>query len=410
MPSNSNIIASIDIGCSKIVILLADEQEDGILDVFASGIGASAGIEKGLIVDIDALIEAIKSVVKFVQDNYNTKFNNVVVNISDPNLTTLNRSGQVVINDKQITAKDIKSAINTAMAIPTPTNKLMIYQEPNCFNITLESSQVMVSNPLGMQAQALNVQMHLVSVFAQTVQNIKQSLDDSGLGASIVMPSSLASSAIYVSQDEKEQGVCLLDIGAANTDLSVFIAGSIHYSAVIQSAGEQITKNIASAFNTSFAEAERLKIQCNCAETRLIQTDKLIEFRQTGADEVSYLSHQELAEVIEGGYLSLFAQIRKKLKTEKLERILKAGFLLSGGGSKALGCADLLMRSSRIKAKMASCNTDKIIANQRLIIDPVYGCALGLLLLHNHIPYLQTIQANAKPYKGKIKKLLGANF
>jgi cell division protein FtsA len=411
MASDNNFLVSVDIGSSKIVILLAEEI-NGRLEVFGHAKGESAGVKKGLIVDVEQASQAIKRVAEDAYLSCNTDFHNVSVNISDPHLTVINREGQIKVSGNKITEQDIESAIKTARAVPTPANKQVINSVSNRY--TLDKDPIthqgdVVEQPIGQEAETLEVSMHIVTVSNQYVNVIDQSIRKSNLGLSNIVLNSMASSEPYITQFEKVNGICLIDIGSGVSNLSVFTHGGITYSSVIQEGGDQITEDIAYAFNTSFDEAERLKIDYGNAQVKSIREDKLIKFQQIDdhKDHNHYLSHQSLIEVIEQSYLELFSHIRKNLEGQNLysRSVIKSGFVLTGGATKIVGCDELLLSCFKIRTKFGRVNPDRITA-ERSILDPVYACALGLLLYEPDESNLRGVQLdNVRNIFGKIKQL-----
>jgi len=416
MAADNNFFVSLDIGSSKIVILLAEKSKEieGQLKIFGHGIGPSAGVKKGLIVDSEKTSQAINAVVEKAYSSCNTKFFNVSVNISDPHLTIINRKGQVLIADSVITEKDVELALKSAKAVATSTNKQVINSVPNSFIIDkdpITHRGVEVDKPVGLEAKTLEANMHIVIASNQAVGSIEKSIQKSNLGTSMIVLNSMASSEPYLSQDEKDNGVCLVDIGSGVTNISVFTNGGITHSAIFKSAGDQITEEIAYAFNASFTEAERLKIQYGDAQVKSLREDQLIKFKPIGSLEECYLSSHSLVEVIEQAYLDLFSLIRQNLKSKKLDRSLKSGYVLTGAGSKTQGCDELFLRSFRVRSKLGQVDTEKIDGNEMIISDPTYACALGLLLYEPDESYLEELQPdNTVGFMGKIGKIKGNLF
>jgi cell division protein FtsA len=414
MASDNNFLVSVDIGSSKIVVLLADEI-NGRLEVFGYAKGHSAGVKKGVIVDIEEASQAIGKVAKDACLSCDVKdFINVSINISDPHLTVINREGQITVSGYKITEQDVESAVKTARAVPIPTNKQVISSVVNHFTLDkdpITHQGVEVEQPIGQEATTLEASMHIVTVSNQCVNAIDQSIRKSNLGLSNIVLNSMASSETYITQDEKDSGICLIDIGSGVTNLSVFIHGGITYSAVIQVGGDQITEDIAYAFNTSFEEAERLKIDHSNEQEKSISQDKLVLFQQIDDPEESerYLSQQSLVEVIEQSYLDLFSEIKKDLKSQKLYRSLNSGFVLTGGASKIQGCDALMLSNFSTRTKFGRVNTDKITTKkvqfEKDLKDPVYACALGLLLYEPDESDLIGVQSdNERNLFGKIKQ------
>ncbi len=381
--ADNNFIVSIDIGSYKIAVLLAEEV-NGKLSVFGHAQGNSLGVEKGVVVDTEKCSEAIKKVAEAARLSCNTNFHNVSVNISDENLTAISREGQIFVKADKVTKQDINEAVKTACAVPTPMNKQVISSTPNCYTLDkdpITHQGTVVEQPIGQQATTLGVNMYIVTVSNQYVDAVEQSIRKSGLGLSNIVLSSMASSEAYITQAEKDSGICLIDIGSGVSNISVFTQGSITHSAVFQVAGDQITEAIANAFNTSFAQAEYLKLEYGNAQSGSIHKDRLIKFQQINDahGQYCYLSHQSLLEVIEQSYLSLFTLIQQDLKFKNLHRSLKSGFVLTGGASKIKGCEALSLSFFKIRSQLGRVNTQKITAEIG-ILDPIYGCALGLLL------------------------------
>ncbi len=408
MARDDNFFVSVDVGSRKTVVLLAEEV-NGRLEVFGHGVSESFGVKKGLINDVKLAAQSIKEAAKKAYLSCNTDFHHVSVNISDPHLTVINREGQIFIADDEISEQDLNAAIKTARAVPTPTNKQVINSVSNCYTLDkdpITHQGVVVDQPIGQEAKTLEVAMHIVTVSNQCVNAIEQSVREGGLGLHNIVLNSMASSEAYIAQDEKDSGICLIDIGAGVTNFSVFTKGGITYSAVIQNGGDQVTQDIADAFDTSFKEAEQLKIEYGNAQAKAIREDKLIKFQQIDEPkEVEhYLSHQSLVEVIEQSYLNLFSQIRQDLKAKKLYHLLKSGFVLTGGASKIQGCDALLLSCFSIRAKQGRVNTDRITA-ERSLLEPEYACALGLLLFEYDESDLRVAQEdNNSNIFGKIKR------
>ena len=404
--ADSNFIASIDVGSRKIVVLLADE-ENGRFTVTGYAIGESAGVKKGVIVDVEQASQAIKKVAEAACSSCDiSSFFNVSTNISDPHLTVTNRDGQIFLPTHEVGEDDVRTAVKNACGIPTPTNKQVINSVINHFVLDKDTETgqgVVTDQPIGQKATNLEVNMHIVMVSNQCVDAIDRSMQKSKFGLNNIVLNSMASSEVYLTQDEKDNGICLVDIGAGVTNLSVFTKGGITYSAVIQKGGDQITEEIAYAFDTSFEEAERLKIEYGDAQTKSIREDKLILFVQADDDpdqSEHYLSHQSLVEVIEKAYLELFSLVKKDLQSHKLDRLLKSGLVLTGGASKIKDCDALMLKYFNVRTKLGCINTEKITTKkvqfENSLKDPVYACALGLLLFEPNKSDFRETEANNK--------------
>ncbi len=404
MASGDNFFASVDIGTSKIVVLIADE-EDGKIEVFGYGIGPSDGVKNALIIDIDKVAKAISRVVETAYLSCNTRIHNVATNICDLHLSTINQDRQISVSGKKITKENVIEAIKTASATPIPANKQILNASVNHF--TIDQDTTAIDQPIGLEATVLGAQVHVSIVSNQAMSSIHQVVEKSDLGLSEVVLDSIASSRTCITQDEKDNGICLIDMGAGVSNISVFMSGGITYSHVFKIGGNQITQNIANAFNTSFIEAERLKIEHGYAQLKIAPADKLIQFKQLDSMDNRYLSLHNLVEVIEKSYLDICRLIKQNLKTKKLDRSLKSGLVLTGGVSLIEGCEGLFVNTFRIRTKLAKVDVNKITGKDIIVSNPIYTCALGLLMHADNDTYLEAVQEYQQTnFVSKIKSLL----
>ncbi|SMN12301.1 Cell division protein FtsA [uncultured Candidatus Thioglobus sp.] len=410
---NDHYIASIDIGSHKIVVLIAQENE-GKLKVFGHARGDSAGVRKGVITNIGQVAKAIEKVKKEAVSSCRSDFDNVNINISDSNLVIFNQHSKVVVLTDKVTKKDIDYVIEAAHSETELANEQVLHSVVHNYILDKDPTTlqgIVIKNPIGQKANNLEANIHIVVTSNQRVKDIESSVHQGELGVSSIVPSSMASSEPYLTQEQKEQGVCVVDIGAEVIDLSVFKDGNIFYSMVLQVGAEQVNEDISHAFNTDIKEAERLKKQHGQAQVKALTKDKLVQFQQEGSSETCYLSHKSLVKVIEESYLELFSLIRKQLNNEKLYRSLKAGFILTGGGAKIKNCDELMFSCFKKKTKVGRVNTDLIYIDSTLnfvnhdLLAPEYACALGLLLFNpDDIEFKEKQSNNRKGILGKIKQ------
>jgi cell division protein FtsA len=374
--ADSNFIASVDIGSSKIVVLLA-ELKNNRVEVFGYGQADSDGVRRGVVENAKKVAKVIKKIKQEIIEEYDTNFQNVSVNISDPNLKVLNQSANTHVPSGRVRNSELDTVVKIIESmVKMPENHQIIN------NITqryiLNANPEPINQPLGKKADNLGVSMHIVTASNHHVEAVENSIYWSDLGLSSIVPNSMASSEPCLTQDEKDKGVCLVDIGFGVTDLSVFKQGGVFYSSSIPFGVEQVTQDISEAFNTSFQEAERLKIEYGQAQVKL-GADQLIKFQQIDNSNYYYLSHESLIEVIRQSYLALFKLIRTKLNNQNLYRSLKSGFVLVGGGAKMTDCDKLMHSLYKKKVKVGRINTELISAKYAWL-GPEYACALGLLL------------------------------
>ena len=397
-------IISIDIGTSKTVVMVAEEVK-GKLQVKGYAENPSLGVDKGLITDIDLVSKVIKKTMKEVGESCDRNLSNanVSINISDACLSVINHSSPLRIKGK-ITKNKVISAIELASAVTIPANNAELHSVVNDFIINDGSPDSLVTHqPIGMEAQTLKANMHIVSVSERNVENVMRGISTSDLGAKQIVLDSMAISEAYISKEEKENGVCLVDIGAGVSNFSIFIKGGLAYSAIVPLGGNKITEDIAYAFDTSLEQAESLKIEHGHVQVSLPKEDKLIEFFQNHNSQERYLSSYDLIEVVKKSYSKLFSDIRKEINSKKYN--LKAGFVLTGGASKIPGCAELFMKSTSTKTKLGRVNENRITGNVAIISNPIYASALGLLLYEGNESYLEVVQLSEKT--GLLDKIKG---
>ncbi len=374
--AEGDIIASIDIGSSKTVILLA-EQNNSRIDVFACGQIDSEGVRCGVIENAKKVTQVIAGIIRQIKKDYRTGFQNVSVNISDPNLEVINQVAHTHVPSSRVRQSELDTVVKIVESmVKIPQNHQIINDITHYY--TLDADPEPVSQPIGKKADNLGVSMHLVSASNHHVETLETIIHQSKLGVSNIVPNSMASSEPYLTQNEKDKGICVVDIGSGVTNFSVFKQGGISYTGMIDFGTREVTQDIAEAFDTSFQEAEHLKIKYGQTQVKL-GADKLIKFQKIDDSNYYYLSQESLSEVIKESYLEVFKLIRKKLNDQNLYRSLKSGFVLVGGGAKIKDCDQLMQSLYKKKAKVGRVNTELITAKYKWL-GPEYACALGLLL------------------------------
>lgn len=386
MLSDLDFFASIDVGSSKIAILIAN-IEDNKFHVLGHASSPSLGVKNGVIVNVENAAQAIQNVINKVNKNCKHKPKFIDINVSDLHLSSRNQNRPISFNgrEKTITQDDVLHAIQNSSAGALATNKKNLEPIVNHFTV----DEQIEASPIGMEAAVLGAQVHLISVSNQAINNISHSLRASDLGVDKIILDSIASSAVCVSQDDKNTGVCLLDIGAGVTKLSVFVKGGVVFNQVFDIGGNTITHCIAQAYDISFDEAENLKKTYGTLQTDSTIKDQLIKFKKTGSTEDHYLSLRELISVIEKSYKEICTMVKRSLKNEKLDRTIKSGFIVLGGASKIKYCENFLLKEFRARSRMAKINRDLVSGDEKVLTNSAYFSALGLLACNTPKSYLQ---------------------
>ena len=395
--AGNNFVASIDIGTEKIALLAADIEDAGHLRIIAHNFCSSDGVKKGSLSSIDSLARVIIKLIEKTKKDFGYKVDLARINISDTHLSCTDGRGKVSI-DETVTLKDLDSVLESAMAMSTPTNKEKLHIIKKKFTI---NENVVVDNPMEMEAEVLESKVHIVTVSSSSIRNIERCLEQSDLAAEKIVLNSIAKSHALLSQEDKDSGVCLVDIGAGVTSYSVFNEEGIVRSGVIAIGGDEITQEIAYAFDTSLEEAKRIKENYGVARSSTLNEDKFIHFTQN--KEEHQLSSLELSEVIEGAYSEIFTLLNNELKHHKLDGIIKSGFVLCGGGAQINSIVELMRDFFSKRAKIGQIQREKISGLETILNDYKFTGAIGLLL---HEEDLSTNElAMSKTDKGVIDKL-----
>ena len=406
MAGRNDYIASIDIGTDKIAVLVAEKEEEK-LRIIGNNIFPSDGVRKGSISAIDPLSRVISKIVDQTQKSFDLDIALVRVNLSDTHLTCIDGYGKVPIREV-VTSDDIDKVLETASAIPTPTNKEKLHTIKKKFIIDEDH---IVDNPEGMQAEVLESKVHIVTVSSVSMRNIENCLKKCDLMVDRIVLDSIANSEAILTQEEKDGGVCLIDFGAGVTSYSVFQEEGIIRSGVISMGGDDVTQEIAFAFDTSLEEAKRLKEDYGHAKSSVIKDEQFVEFVQAANKDPHYLSSLQLSEVIEEAYLNILSTLKNELRHHNLEINIKSGFVLCGGGAQALGCEKLVREFFTRRVKIGVVQRDRVSGLETILMDYRYTGSIGLLLHQEDLPQVDFIMSKGRNgVMGKIKEVLVGNF
>ena len=374
--AGDNYIASIDIGTDKIALLAAEKDYDNRLRIIGYNICASDGVKKGAIFSIDHLSRVITKLIEETSKSFDLTLGLFRVNISDTHLTCSDRKGHVSVNEV-VTRNDVDAVLASAISMSTPSNKEPLHKIKKKFTI---NESVVVDNPLEMKAEFLESKVHIVTVSSASVRNIENCLKQSDLQVDKIVLTSIAKSHAILTQEEKDNGVCIVDIGAGVTCFSVFNEEGIVQSGVISMGGNEVTQEIALAFDTSLEEAKRLKEFYGVAKSSTLKEEKLIDFTQAANKEEHQLSSLQLSEVIEEAYREILLALKNELKHHNLDTIIKSGFVLCGGGAQVISCEELVRDFFTRRAKIGTIPDSRIFGLDNILTDFRYTGSIGLLL------------------------------
>src|SRR5438132_4790595 len=372
---NKNLIVALDVGTSKVACLVAELRPDASLEILGMGGHESKGLKKGVVVNIEATVGAIQRALEEAELMADCKISSAFVGIAGSHIRSFNSTGMVAIKDREVSALDVERAIDTARAVNIPTDQQILHVLRQEFII---DGQEDVREPIGMSGVRLEVKVHIVTGAVSAAQNIVKCVRRCGLEVNDLILQPLASSRAVLSEDEKDLGVCLLDIGGGTTDIAVFTDGAIRHTSVIPIAGDQITNDIAMALRTPTKDAEELKIAHGVALRQLASSAESIEVPGVGERGPRELSRQTLAEVIEPRVEELYSLIQRELRTSGLEELLSSGIVVTGGSAQMKGMVKLGEEVFHMPVRVGVAQYHGALAE--VVRNPRYSTAMGLLL------------------------------
>ncbi len=335
---NKKLVVGLDIGTSKIVAIVAELKPEGGFEIIGMGSHPSRGLKKGVVVNIETTVNAIQRALEEAELMADCKIREVYTGIAGNHIRSFNSQGMVAIKDKEVTQMDIDRVIETAKAVQIPNDQQILHVLNQEFII---DGQEDVREPLGMSGVRLEVKVHMVTGAVSAAQNIVKCVRRCGLEVNDLILQPLASAVAVLSEDEKDLGVCLIDIGGGTTDMAVFTHGAIRHTAVIPIAGDQITNDIAMALRTPTKDAEDIKQRFGSALSQLADPQEMVDVPGVGDRSSRQLSRKTLAEVIEPRVEELYSLVQTELRRSGYEELLSSGVVLTGGSSAMQGMVEL---------------------------------------------------------------------
>lgn len=373
--ANSNFIVGLDIGTTKIVALVGEVMQDGCVEIVGVGTHPSRGMKRGMVVNIDATVQSIQKAIEEAELMAGCSIQSAYTGIAGGHIRSLNSHGIVAIRNIEVSQGDIERVIDAAKTVAIPADQKILHILPQEFVI---DSQRGVREPVGMTGVRLEAKVHIVTGSVSAVQNIVKCIEKCGLTVKDIILQQLASSAAVLTDDEKELGVCLVDIGGGTTDIAVFSDGSICHTAVIPIAGDQVTNDIALTLHTPTKHAEDIKVKYARAFSALIDSDEIIEIPATAQRQAKELSRKTLAEIVEARYEELFSLVLAELRRSGFEDKISAGMVFTGGASKIEGILDLAEKVFQMPIRQGS--PQNISGMTEVLHNPIYSTGVGLLL------------------------------
>jgi cell division protein FtsA len=408
---DKKLIVGLDIGTSKVVAIVGEIGLDGSIEIVGIGSSPSRGMKKGVVVNIESTVLSIQRAVEEAELMAGCQIHSVYVGIAGSHIRSLNSHGIVAIKDKEVYRADLERVIDAAQAVAIPADQKILHILPQEYII---DNQEGIKEPMGMSGVRLEAKVHLVTCAVNAAQNIEKCIRRCGLEVEEIILEQLASSYSVLTDDERELGVCLVDIGGGTTDIAIFTGGSIRHTGVIPIAGDQVTNDIAMALRTPTQHAEEIKIKYACALTQLAGADDTIKVPSVGDRPPRDLSRQSLAEVVEPRYDELFTLIQAELRRSGFEDMVPAGIVLTGGTSKMEGVVELAEEVFHMQVRVGYPQTVRGLND--IVRNPIYATSVGLLhygMLHR--PESGSVSSgksggSAEGFWGRAKTWLQSNF
>ena len=397
--SDRNLLVGLDIGTSKVVAIVGEIKADGALEIIGIGSHPSRGLKKGVVVNIESTVQSIQRAVEEAELMAGCEIHSVYAGIAGSHVRSLNSHGIVAIKDKEVVQGDVERVIDAAKAVAIPADQKILHVLPQEYVIDAQEG---IRDPIGMSGVRLEAKVHIVTGADSAAQNIVKCVQRCGLVVDDIVLEQLASSYAVLTEDEKDLGVCMVDIGGGTTDIAVFGGGAIRHTAVIPIAGDQITNDIAVSMRTPTQYAEDIKIKYACALSQLANPDETIEVPSVGDRPPRRLARQTLAEIVEPRYEELFGLIRDELRRAGLEEQVATGIVLTGGSAKMEGAIELAEEVFHMPVRLGV--PQYVTGLSEVVSNPIHATGVGLLLYAK--TNLEVQRTQAPLLTGGMKSLL----
>jgi len=389
MARSENILVGLDIGTTKICAIVGEVIDDKRIDITGIGTCPSKGLKKGMVVNIDSTVESIKRAVDEAELMADVKVNAVYTGIAGGHIQGLNGHGVIAIKEKEITANDVERVLDAAKVVAIPSDREILHVIPQEFIV---DGQDGIRDPLKMSGTRLEVRVHIITGAVTSAQNIVKCIRQAGLESLEVILQPLASSEVVLTQDEKDLGVLVVDIGGGTTDIAIFFEGAVRHTAVLPIGGNYLTQDIAIGLRTPPLEAEKIKIRHGCALTELVKESETIEVAGVGGRTSRIMSRQMLSEVIEPRVEEIFTLVASEVEKAGFEEKIPSGVVLTGGASSMPGMIELSEQILNLPTRVGA-PSDLVGGLVDMVRSPVYATGVGLILYayRNHpVKHVQT--------------------
>jgi cell division protein FtsA len=368
-----NLIVGLDIGTTKICAIIGNLTDEG-LDIVGIGTSPSKGLRKGVVINIESTVSAIRKAIQEAELMAGCEIKSVFAGIAGGHIKGFNSQGVIAIRNREVNNDDIRRVIDAAKALAIPMDREVIHILPQEFII---DDQDGIKEPLGMSGVRLEAKVHIVTGAVASAQNIIKSCNRAGVDVADIVLEQLASSEAVLSADEKELGVAIIDIGGGTTDLAIFVDGAIKHTAVLSLGGNHLTNDIAVGLRTPMAEAEKIKQRFGCCLTSMVGKNETIEVPSVGGREPRILSRQLLAEILEPRVEEIFTLVNREIVKSGFEDMIASGVVITGGTCILPGMPELAEQIFNLPVRRGLPRDIGGLAD--VVNSPIYATGVGLV-------------------------------
>ncbi len=400
--NEKQLVVGLDIGTSKVVAIVGEYADGEPIEVIGIGSHVSRGLKRGSVVDIESTVHSIQRAVEEAELMAGCDIRSVYASVSGSHLETKNSHGTAAIRDHEVTAGDLEQVLEAARAVAIPADRKLLYNEPQEYRI---DGQDGIRHPVGMSGVRLEASVHLVTGAAAAVQNINKCINRCGLSVDELVPSAVGSAKAVLTDDERELGVCLVDIGAGTTDISIYTQGAIRYTKALPVGGDQVTSDIAYGIHTPTAHAEDIKIKYACALAQLAHAEETVQVPSVGERPARRMERQLLAQIVQARYEEIFEMVHDELRRSGYENLVAAGIVLTGGAARMEGALEL---AEEVFHKMVRLGVPQhVVGLGDVVSSQMQSTGVGLLLHGAHAGGMSGPGGVGSSVSGVVEKVRG---
>ncbi len=372
--SKGELVVGLDIGTTKVCAVVGEMGPEGV-DIVGIGTSPSTGLRKGVVVNIEQTVQSIKKAIEEAELMAGCEIRSVYAGIAGSHIKGFNSHGVIAVKGGEVGPKDVERVIDAAKAVAIPLDREVIHILPQEYIV---DDQRGIADPLGMAGVRLEVKVHIVTGAVTSAQNIVRSCHRSGLDVAEIVLESMASAKAVLTEEEREIGVALVDIGGGTTDIAVFSNDSIKHTGVLALGGTNLTNDIAFGLRTPMVAAEKIKVKYGCALAEMVRSDEIIEVPSVGGREARRLSRQVLAEICEPRVEEILTLVDQELVRSGFKNTVAAGVVLTGGTSLIEGCQELGEQIFNLPTRVGY--PQNVGGLKDVVNSPMYATAVGLLM------------------------------